>query len=135
MDLDNKWHQGLFRNVILFSLSPGSQIFLALCYNNFFPQIHYSYVNALDHLNFHIVCTRRHHLDALSFVNIYNGFKFCPSLLLAFAFILEILETFLHLLLVPYVKLVPLLDVHQVQILFAKILTYSANIWLCLTIF
>jgi hypothetical protein len=55
--------------------------FLALCQNRFFPQIHYSYVNALEHLNFHTLSSRRRHLDALFLVNVYTGFKFCPFLL------------------------------------------------------
>jgi hypothetical protein len=55
--------------------------FLALCQNCFFPQIHYSYVNALEHLNFHTLSSRQRHLDALFLANVYAGFKFCPSLL------------------------------------------------------
>jgi hypothetical protein len=49
--------------------------FLALCYNRFCPQIYYSYENALEHLNFHTLCTRRRHLDALFLVNVYNGYN------------------------------------------------------------
>jgi hypothetical protein len=55
--------------------------FVAVCHNRFFPQIHYSYVNALEHLNFNTLSSRRCHLDALFLVNFYTGFKFCPSLL------------------------------------------------------
>jgi hypothetical protein len=55
--------------------------------------------------------------------------------LLAYTFMLEILEIFLCLLLVPHVKLVIPLDVHQPQIPFAKIMTYLVNIWLYLIIF
>jgi hypothetical protein len=54
---------------------------LALCYNSSFPQIHYRYVNDLHHINFHTLWTKRRNLDALFLVNVYNGFKFCPSLL------------------------------------------------------
>jgi hypothetical protein len=42
---------------------------------------------------------------------------------------------FLCLLLVPHVKLAPLLDVHRPHIPFENIQTYSANIWLHLIIF
>jgi hypothetical protein len=55
--------------------------FLALCQNRFFPEIHYRYVNALEHLNSHTLSSRWLHLDALFLVNVYTGFKFCPSLL------------------------------------------------------
>jgi hypothetical protein len=55
--------------------------FVALCQNRFFPQIHYSHVNALEHLNFHTLSSGRRHLDALFLVNVYTSFKFCPSLL------------------------------------------------------
>jgi hypothetical protein len=40
-----------------------------------------AYVNALDHLNFHTLCTRRSHLEAPFIISIYNGFRACPSLL------------------------------------------------------
>jgi hypothetical protein len=52
-----------------------------LNYNHFIPQIHYSYANALDHLNFHILWTKGCHLGVLFLINVYNGFKFCPSLI------------------------------------------------------
>jgi hypothetical protein len=55
--------------------------FLALCYNRFFPQIHYSYVNALVHQNFHILCTRRRQLEGPFLENVRGGFKFCSTLL------------------------------------------------------
>jgi hypothetical protein len=54
---------------------------------------------------------------------------------LAFMFLLKILETFLCLLLVPHIKIDPLLDVHQLQIPFVKILTHLVNIWFFLIIF
>jgi hypothetical protein len=38
-------------------------------------------VNDLDYLNFHSLCSRRHLLDALFLINVYNGFKFCPAFL------------------------------------------------------
>jgi hypothetical protein len=57
------------------------RMFLALCQNRFLPQTHYSYMNALEDLNFHTLSSRRHHLDVLFLVNDYTGFKCCPSLL------------------------------------------------------
>jgi hypothetical protein len=54
---------------------------LTLCQNGFFPQIHYNYVNAVKHLNFHTLSSKQRHLHALFLVNVYTGFKFCPPLL------------------------------------------------------
>jgi hypothetical protein len=45
--------------------------------------------------------------------------------LLAFLFLLRISEALLHSMSVPHVKIVPLLDVHQLLMLFAGMLTYS----------
>jgi hypothetical protein len=78
--------QGVFRCMEFCNFTDVSKLesiqrkFLALCQNRFFLQIHYSYVNVLKHLNFHILSSRRRHLDALFLVNVYTGFKFCPSL-------------------------------------------------------
>jgi hypothetical protein len=49
--------------------------------------------------------------------------------LLAFVFLLKISEIFLCLLLVLHIKFVPLLDVHQLQMLFAEILIYLVSSW------
>jgi hypothetical protein len=57
------------------------------------------------------------------------------SKLLAFTSLLTILESFLCLLLVFHVKIVPPLDVHQPQILWVKMLAYLEIVWLCLSIF
>jgi hypothetical protein len=65
-----------------------------------------------------------------------NLLNYIPYLkLFAFVFLLEILEIFLCLLLVPHVKLVSLQDMHQPQIPFANILIYSVQILLHLIIF
>jgi hypothetical protein len=56
------------------------QKFLALCHNRFFPQVNYIYVKALDHLNFHTLCSRRCYLHAPFLLTIYNDFKFCLTL-------------------------------------------------------
>jgi hypothetical protein len=49
---------------------------LALSHNRFFPPVHYSYVSALDHLNFYSLCSRRDHSNMRFVVIVYNGFKF-----------------------------------------------------------
>jgi hypothetical protein len=61
--------------------------------------------------------------------------NFAPPYLKLLAFLLEILETFLYLLLVPHVKFVTPLDVCQSQMLYAKMLTYLENKWLHLSTF
>jgi hypothetical protein len=58
-----------------------------------------------------------------------------PHLKLLALMFLKILEIFLCLLLVLHVKIVPPLDVHQLQIQCVKMLTYLEIIWLCLSIF
>jgi hypothetical protein len=58
----------------------------------FCPQIHYGYVNSLQHLKCHTLCTRRHHLEApfchclqwaythiLSFIRPVVSSSRCPS--------------------------------------------------------
>jgi hypothetical protein len=91
-----------------------------------------SYVSALDRLNSHTLCSRGRHLYEFFLVNVYNGFKcFLPySKLLEFAFVFEIVETFLCLLLFYHIKVVRLLELHQSQIPFAKIPMYLAIKWL-----
>jgi hypothetical protein len=70
----------------------------------------------------------------LMFMLVLNFVLPCLKLL-AFTFLFEILEIFLSLLLVPHIKVVPLLDLHQPQIPFAKILIYLVNNWLHLIVF
>jgi hypothetical protein len=60
---------------------------------------------------------------------VYNGFKFCPSLLGTVGICIpaqNFREFPFFVVLVPHIKLVPLLDVHQLQIPFAKL--YLVNI-------
>jgi hypothetical protein len=57
------------------------QKFAALCFNRFFPQIHFSYSIALEELKLHALRMRRHRLDALFLTQVYFGFIFCPSVL------------------------------------------------------
>jgi len=62
--------------------------FLALCYNRFWPQIHYSYMNILEHLKFLALCTMRPHLlleavflvkMIVNFIQPYSKLFFFPS--------------------------------------------------------
>jgi hypothetical protein len=57
------------------------QRFAALCFNRFFPQVHFSYSIASEELKLHTLRMRRHRLDALFLTQVYLGFKFCPSVL------------------------------------------------------
>jgi hypothetical protein len=51
--------------------------FAALCFNCFFPQVHYSYALALEQLKLHTLHKRGYHLDALFLIQVYCGSKFC----------------------------------------------------------
>jgi hypothetical protein len=55
------------------------QRFAALCFNRFFPQVHYCYIFALEELKLHTLHMRRHRLDSLFLTQVYFGFKICPS--------------------------------------------------------
>lgn len=55
------------------------QKFEALCYNCFFPSVHYSYANT--YLKFYTLCKITYHLDSLFIIYIYLGLKFYPSIL------------------------------------------------------
>jgi hypothetical protein len=57
------------------------QRFAALCFNRFFPQVHYRYSLALVEFKLHTLRMSRHHLDAFFLLRVYFGFKFCPSVL------------------------------------------------------
>jgi hypothetical protein len=57
------------------------QRFAALCFNRFFPQVHYSHSLALEELKLHALCMRRHHLDALFLTQVYLTSKFCSCVL------------------------------------------------------
>jgi uncharacterized protein YpmB len=41
------------------------QLFSALCFNRFFPQVHYNHSLASEQLKSHTLHKRGHHLDAL----------------------------------------------------------------------
>jgi hypothetical protein len=68
---------------------------------------------------------RRHHLDSLSLVQVYLVSKFCPSVMeiLIFEFLLGSSETLLCSVSAPQIKTVPVLDAHQLLMLFARTLT------------
>jgi hypothetical protein len=54
-------------------------MFAALCFNRFFPQVHYCNSLALEELKLHTLRMRRHRLDALFLIQVYLCSKFCPS--------------------------------------------------------
>jgi hypothetical protein len=101
------------------------QRFSALCFNRFF-QVHYCYPPALEELKLHTLRMRRHRLDALFFLfeitlllnSVHVSWK-----LLAFDFLLGIIETLHRSTSAPHVKTVPLLDVYQL-LMFTGALTY-----------
>jgi hypothetical protein len=55
--------------------------FVSLCHRRLFSHLSYSYANVLNYLKFRTLSDRRWHLDALFLLNVYNGSKFCPTLL------------------------------------------------------
>lgn len=87
--------------------------FLALRYNCLCP-----YETALEHLNFHIVCCTQRHLNVLSLFLVFTvdtDSVFPRSKLMAFVFLVVILEISPRLLLVLNVNIAPPLDVNQPQ--------------------
>jgi hypothetical protein len=102
------------------------QRFSALCFYRFFPGAHYCYSLALEELKLHTLRMRRHRLDALFLTQVYLGFKFCPSVLeiVGLRVLLDISVIFHCSMSSFHVKIIPLLDVHQLLILFAGTLTY-----------
>jgi hypothetical protein len=74
---------------------------------------------ALEVLKLQALRMRRHRLDALFLTQVYFGFKISPSVLelLVSEFLLGISEIFLCSMSAPHVKIVPLLDVHQLLML------------------
>jgi hypothetical protein len=55
--------------------------FVALRFSRFFPPNSYNYAGALEYLKLHTLQVRRRYLDALFFIQVILGTKFCPSLL------------------------------------------------------
>jgi hypothetical protein len=87
--------------------------FAALCHSIFFHDMRYHYDNVLDRLN---LLT----LHALFLINVFNGTKFCPSVLeTAFGFLLG---TFVTLTRSLALSQCPQLDVFQPQMQFVNIL-------------
>jgi hypothetical protein len=92
---------------------------LALCYNSFFSHPLQFCKRFKPHKFSHLMHYKvpKMRIFSLTFTVVLNFFLPCLELL-AFAFILEILEIILCLLLVPHIKCAPLLDVHQPKISF-----------------
>jgi hypothetical protein len=100
--------------------------FSALCFNSLFPLVHYNYAHALDHLKLHYLRQRRYHLDALFLIQVYLGFKFCPSLLKTVGLqvpVQYIRHFFLCSMSALRVKIVLLLDMLQIPMLFVGALS------------
>jgi hypothetical protein len=57
------------------------QRFVALCFNRFFPQIHYCYFLDLEELKMYTLHMKRHRLDALCLIQVYLGSKLYTSVL------------------------------------------------------
>jgi hypothetical protein len=112
------------------------QRFAALCFNRFFPQVHYCYSLALEELKLHTLHMRRHRLDAPFCYTSLHWFQNLP-------FVLEIvglrvparfIRDFALFNVCSSCKFVPLLDVHQL-LMFAETLTYSEPGIFCSVIF
>jgi hypothetical protein len=103
------------------------QRFAALCFNRFFPQVHYCSSLALEELKLHTLRMRRHRLDALFLTSVYFGFKICPSVLeiVGLRVPARNIRDFALFNVCSSCKIVPLLDVHQLLMLPAETLTYS----------
>jgi hypothetical protein len=102
------------------------QRFAALCFNRFFPQVHYCYSLALEVLKLRTLHMNRHRLDALFRTQVYFGFKICLSIseIVGLRVPARYIRDF-ALFNVCSLKIVPLLDVHQLLMLFAETVTYS----------
>jgi hypothetical protein len=103
------------------------QRFAALCFNRFFPGVYYGYSLVLEELKFHIQRLRRHRLDAIFLIQIYFGFKFCPSVLeiVGLRVPARYVSGFALFTVCSSCKIVSLLNVHQLLVLFAGTLIYS----------
>jgi hypothetical protein len=102
------------------------QRFAALCFNPFLPGAHYCYSLVLEDLKLHTLRMRRHRLDAPFLTHVYFGSKFCPSVLeiVCLRVPARYIRDFALFNVCSSRKIVPLLDVHQLLMLFAGTLTY-----------
>jgi hypothetical protein len=102
------------------------QRFEALSFNRFFPGAHYCYSLVLEELNLQTLRTRRHRFDAHFLTQMYFGLNYGLPFwkLLVSEFLLGISETFHCSMFDLHVKIVPLLDVHQLLMLYKGTLTY-----------
>jgi hypothetical protein len=57
------------------------QKFVSLCYHCLFTHLDYSYGKVLNSLKLHTLSAQWHYLDILSLMNVFNGSKYCPTLL------------------------------------------------------
>jgi hypothetical protein len=73
----------------------------------------------------HMIRMRKQRIDALFLIQVYFGSRFCPSALEVVG--LRVPARYIRdfALFAPHVKIVPLLDVYQLLMLFAGMLTYS----------
>jgi hypothetical protein len=103
------------------------QRFAALCFKRFFPQVHYCYSLALEALKLHTLRMRRHGLDTLFLTQVYFGFKICSSVLeiVSLRVPARYIRDFSLFNVCSTCKQFPLLDVHQLLMLYAETLTYS----------
>jgi hypothetical protein len=51
------------------------QKFVALCFSRFFPHTSYNYASPREHLKLHTLQVRRHHIDALFFIQVFFRIK------------------------------------------------------------
>ena len=54
---------------------------MSLCYQRFFSHLKYSYDTVLKQLTLHTLLARRHYLDVLFLIHVFNGFKYCRAML------------------------------------------------------
>jgi hypothetical protein len=55
--------------------------FSALCHKRYFQDVEYHYSNTLKKLNLRTLHIRRRHFDTFFLINVFNGAKYCPSIL------------------------------------------------------
>jgi hypothetical protein len=89
----------------------------------FFPAAHYCYSLALGEVTLHTLRMGRHQLDVLFLTQIHSALPFWK--LLMSEFLLCISETLRCSAPAPYVKIVPLLYVHQLLMRIVGMLMYS----------
>jgi hypothetical protein len=86
-----------------------------LCFNRFFPQVHYCYSLALEQLKLHSLHTRVHHYNALLLIQVYLSSKFWPSVLETVGLQVPVryIKGSVSFMSAPQVKIIHLLDALQ----------------------